>query len=451
MDDSQPILESSAARGRGPSPGRRIGLAATTGIGAKALALAAQVLAVAIAVRALGTEGFALYVVIASLVSWIGLAGLGVAPGLTLGVARASAVGDRTEEARLFVVALLLMAGIAAIVVGSAVVLGATGLVQHLTADWLHSASGDASAALVCMALLIAVQLVVVVPEAAQLGLQTQYVSNLWAGIGSAVAIAAMLTLGGAVHSVTAFGLVSPGPQGAARAANGVSFILGRRYIFHPRGLPFRNYARPILGSGLAFAGFSLASYVGLQAGLLVMAATVDARSVALAGVIVRGHLMQASGLAVVTTPTWPAIANAVTRGDLPWVRRTYRVLALGGIAYSTLIAVAIFFGLEALIGIWTGTRPADNVALRALLAIFVVVNGWGHVNAMTLVGLGAVRFTAIILVVEAVIALALQIVLIPVAGVTGYVIALLIGAVTFNGWILALRVRRELRRTFRR
>jgi O-antigen/teichoic acid export membrane protein len=443
--DRQPVLESVAPRGRESSPGRRIGLAATTGIGAKALALGAQLLAVAIAVRALGASGFALYVVIASLVSWIGLAGLGVAPGLTLGIARASAVGDRTEEARLFVAALVLMAAIATIVVACAAILGVTGVVGHLMAGWLHSGSGDASAALLCMALLIAVQLVVVVPEAAQLGLQAQHLTNVWAGIGSAVAIVAMLALGGSVTSVTAFVLVSQGPQVAARAANGISFVLGRRYLIRPAGLRFREYLRPILGSGLAFAGFSLASYVGLQAGLLVMAATVNATSVALAGVIVRGHILQASGLSVVTTPTWPAIANAVTRGDLPWVKRTYRVLALGGLAYSTLVAVAIFIGLEALIGIWTGSRPAGNPALRALLATYVIVNGWAHVNAMTLVGLGALRFTATVLVAEAVVVLALQIALVPVAGVTGYVAALAVGAVAFTGWILPLRVRREL------
>jgi len=449
--DSQTVLETAAHRGPEASPDRRIGLAAATGVGAKALALGAQVLAVAIAVRALGSDGFALYVVIASLVSWIGLAGLGVAPGLTLGIARASAVGDRGEEARLFVAALLLMAVIATVVVGCAVLLGVTGIVGHLMGDWLQSASGDASAALLCMALLIAVQLVVVVPEAAQLGLQSQYITNVWAGIGSAVAIVAMLTVGGAVASVTAFVLVSQGPQVAARAANGIFFVVHRRYLIRPAGLHFREYLRPILGSGLAFAGFSLASYVGLQVGLLVMAATVNATSVALAGVIVRGHLLQASGLSVVTTPTWPAIANAVTRGDVSWVRRTYRRLALGGLAYSTLIALAIFVGLESLIGIWTGSRPAENATLRAILAVFVVVNGWAHVNAMTLVGLGALRFTAMVLVAEAVVVLALQVALVPIAGVTGYVAALAMGAVAFTGWMLPVRLRRELGRAANR
>jgi O-antigen/teichoic acid export membrane protein len=445
VSGSEELFESTASRGRGPSPGRRIGLAAATGVGTKALALVAQLLAVAIAVRALGAEGFALYVVIASLVSWIGLVGLGVAPGLTLGVARASALGDRSEGARLFVVALLVMLAIATCLVGAAVVLGASGLVELLMTRWLGSASRDASAALLCMVVLVAVQLVVVVPEAARLGLQTQYVNNAWAGLGSAAAIVAMLTVGGSVTSVTAFVLVSQGPQVAARAANGIFFVLRHRYILRPEELRFRQHARPILGSGIAFAGFSLASYLGLQVGLLIMAATVDPASVALAGVIARGYLLQVSGLSLVTTPTWPTIANAVTRGDLPWVRRTYRLLALGALAYNTLVAVAILFGLELLIGVWTGTRPTDNAALRALLAMLVVVNGWAHVNAMTLVGLGALRFTALVLLAEAAVVLTLQVALVPVAGVTGYVGALAIGAVTVSGRMLPLRVRREL------
>lgn len=443
--DRRPFPASAAARRRGTSPGRRIGLAATTGVGAKALALAAQVLAVAIAVRALGADGFALFVVIASLVSWIGLAGLGVAPGLTLGIARASALGDHTGEARLFVVALLLMTAISTSIVGFAVFMGASGLVAQLMTDRLGSASGEATAALLCMVALIAVQLVVVIPEAAQLGLQGQHVTNVWTGLGSVAAIVAMVTVGPSVTSVTAFVLVSQGPQVAARAANGLFFVLGRQYLMRPAGLRFRQHARPLLGSGIAFAGFSLARYLGLQVGLLIMAGTQNVTSVALAGVIVRGITLQVSGLTLFTTPTWPAIAHALEGGQISWVRRTYRLLALGALIYSGLVAVSIVFGLETLIWIWTGTRPADDAALRLFLATFVLVNGWAHINAMTLVGLGALRFASIVLVAEAVVVLVLQAALVPIVGVIGYVAALAVGAVTFSGWMLPLRVRREL------
>jgi O-antigen/teichoic acid export membrane protein len=75
------------------------------------------------------------------------------------------------------------------------------------------------------------------------------------------------------------------------------------------------------------------------------------------------------------------------------------------------------------------------------------LVNGWAHVNAMTLVGMGELRFTATVLITEAVVVLALQIVFVPLVGVTGYIGALAVGALTISGWMLPLRVRRRLRK----
>lgn len=445
MNDGLPPLETATARESGTE--KRIGLAAATGFGAKVLGLATQVVAVAIAVRGLGAEGFALYVVIASLVSWLGLAGLGVAPGLTLGIARTTALGDRAEEARLFMVAMLLMTAVATVLVGFAAVLTMSGFVEFLVAGWLGTASEDASTALLYMTLIIALQLVVVVPEAAQLGLQTQHISNTWAALGSATAIVAMVSASDAVTSVTTFVLISQGPQVAARAVNGVVFVLRRRHLRSVAGLRFRRHAWPILGSGIAFAGVSLSSYVALHGGLLIMAATGDGAAVALAGVIVRGYMLEVSGLSLITTPTWPAIAAAVTRGDLPWVRRTYRMLARAGMIYAGIAATAVAVGLEALIGAWTGARPAENAALRLLLATFVLTNAWAHINAMTLIGLGALRFTAAVLVFEGMLVLALLMVVVPLAGVTGFIGGLAVGTTCVSAWVLPFRVRRELSR----
>lgn len=445
MRPSQLAVASSVSRWHN-SPARRIGLSATTGAVAKGLSVFAQLVAVAIAVRSLGSDGFALYVVIASLVSWIGLAGLGVAPGLTLGIARAAADSDRAEEARHFVVAVAMMATIAVMLLGVAAVLGASGWLEQALAGTVGSTSADASAAILCLAALMALQLVVVVPEAAQLGLQTQYVSNTWAAVGSAAALVAMIAVGGAVTSVAAFILVSQGPQVAARVANGLIFVLRRRYLLVFRGLRFWQHAGPIVGSGLAFAGFQIASYASLQIGLLILAATSGAASVALAGVIVRALTLQGAALALVTTPTWPAMAGAAARGDLAWIRRAYRLLLAGGLAYSGVVAVAIIVALEAIIAAWTGMRPPDNAPVRLLLGMYVVVNGVAHVNAMTLVGLGALRWTAIVLMSEAAVVVALQVAMIPNGGVTGYVAALAIGSLCVSGWILGVCVLRRLR-----
>jgi O-antigen/teichoic acid export membrane protein len=402
---------------------------------------------VGIAVRGLGPEGFALFVVVTSFVSWVGLAGIGVGPGLTLSVARATSEHDELEGTRQFAVALVLMLTVASVLVIGAWFLGAVGVVDALLRGLIGSAPEDGRTALQVMAVLVALQLIVVVPESAQLGLHTQHVSNVWAAIGSAAAIIAMLAGRDAVTSVTAFVLISQGPQVVARCLNGILFVFRHRMIVHVRGVRFWQHASRLIRSGTAFAGLSLATFISLQAGLIIVAASTDPASVALAGVIVRGYTLGMSGLSLISTPTWPAIARASARGDRRWIARAYRWLTGAALLYSGVAAIAILIAFEPLIEIWTGLRVADNLALRVLLAIFVLVNGWAHANAMTLVGLGSIGFTAVVLIAESVLVLGLLAASIPLAGVAAYVGALAVGAIFVSGWILPLRVFRQLNR----
>ncbi|HEU0244801.1 MAG TPA: hypothetical protein VFQ75_12935, partial [Candidatus Limnocylindrales bacterium] len=214
---------------------------------------------------------------------------LGVAPGLTLGMARSEGPVDRGELAGLFSVALGVMAAVAAVIVMIAVILAATGTFTSV-ADTLGATNpSDAAAALLCMVVLVAAQLVVVVPEGAQLGLQSQYVTNLWAGLGSAIAIGALIALGGQATTITAFILLAQLPQLVTRALNGIVFTSRRAYLLRPPAGSLRRHLPMLLGSGAAFTGFAVASYVGMQLGLLVLAVAADAGQVALAAVIVRG------------------------------------------------------------------------------------------------------------------------------------------------------------------
>lgn len=429
-----------------PNPsGRRIRLAAITGAMAKAIALVAQVIAVAVAGRALGQDGFGLFVVITSLVSWVSLAGIGIAPGLTLTTARAAAEGNDAEAANQFVVALLLMLTVATLVIVGTLLLGATGIVDDTLSEWMGSTSDDGRTALQVMAVLVAAQLVVVVPESAQLGLQRQHVTNLWAAAGSAAAIVGMFAAGGAIGSVTAFLAISQGPQVVARFVNGVAFVVRHQRLMRPAHLRLREQAARLIGSGIAFAGLSMATVISLQVGLIIVAASTDTASLALAGVIVRGYMLEVSGLSLISTPTWPAIARAAALGERQWILHAYRSLTRAALAYSGAAALVILVALEPLIEVWTGMRVTDNALLRVLLAAFIVVNGWAHANAMTLVGLGLLGFTAVTLIAESVLVVALVAAFVPVAGVSAYVGALAVAAVLVSGWLLPWRVSRRL------
>jgi O-antigen/teichoic acid export membrane protein len=401
--------------------------------------------AVAVAVRALHTGGFAVFVAIASLVSWMSLASLGVAPGLTLGIARASSAEDRQTEARFFVVTMILMVGLATAILIGVFVFSSTTIFDRLLGTWLNGDLGDAHGAFVAMALLVAAQLVLSVPEAAQLGYQAQYATNIWASIGSAAALVMLLTVGPSIGSVTTFVVVSQGPQVVARALNGVTLVASRPYLLRPGGIPVRSLLRPLLGSGLAFAGMQLAGYLALQFGVLVLAAESTGASVALGGVILRGLSMAAGGVALVTTPMWPALADAATRGDLAWIRRAYRRMPALLMAYASVAALAILIGSKWALELWTGQALTVDLALRLCLAGYFMVGVFSHTYAIMLIGLGIMRFTALTLLVEAVIVASLQIALIPAFGVNGYVAALFVGTTLVSAWVLPIRARLEI------
>jgi O-antigen/teichoic acid export membrane protein len=416
-----------------------------TGAFAKALSLAVQIVAVAVAVRVLNTDGFAMFVTIASLVTWISLASLGVGPGLTLGIARLSATEDRSGEARLFAVSLILMVCITVGILLVALFVERAGVIDQLLRSWGGADGLDAGAAIGTLTLLVAAQLVLSVPEAALLGYQAQYRTNLSIAVGSAAALVLLLAVGSSIRSVAEFVLVSQGPQVAARVLNGLSLVRSRPYLLRPDAIPIRSLVRPVLGSGVAFGGIQLASYVSLQLGVLVLAVTTNAASVSLGGVILRGITMAAGFVTLVTTPTWPALANAVARGDRTWARRMYWRMPTAGLLYASAVAAVVLVGSEWLLDVWTGRHFALDLPLRLCLALYFIAGVWSHVFAITLIGLGAIRFTAVVLLIEAAVIAGLEVVLIPSLGVTGYLGALLVGTTFVSSWILPLRARAEI------
>jgi O-antigen/teichoic acid export membrane protein len=427
------------------TPGRRIGLAASTGAAAKVLSLVVQVVAVAVAFRVLKAEGFAVFVTIVSLVSWLSLASLGVAPGLTLGMARAASSADRVAQARLLVVSLILMAIVASSVAVVALVVGSTDALTGGLASRLGASGRDAAGALTLMILLVAAQIVLAVPEAAQLGLQSQHLTNAWNAAGSAVALGLLLTIGPSVSSIVGFVAISQGPQTVARALNGFSFVMSRPYLLRPRGLPFRALLPPILGSGLAFAGIQLASYVSLQVGLLILAAASDSAAIALAGLILRAVTLASGAVVLLTTPTWPAITDAAARGDRAWAIAAVRRMTLLTMVYAAAVALFVLVGAGWAFEAWSGRSIEVSLALRILLATYFVLGVWSHVSAIVLVGLGKLRFTALILLGEAFLIATLMVISIPAFGVIGYVGSLAVGTALVSAWLLPVRARREL------
>ena len=81
---------------------RRIKYAVVTSLCSKAITIIMQVVALPIAVKALGNKQFVLYSMLISAVGWLSLVNLGIGPALTVNIAEAAVLKDRETEKRLF-------------------------------------------------------------------------------------------------------------------------------------------------------------------------------------------------------------------------------------------------------------------------------------------------------------------------------------------------------------
>jgi O-antigen/teichoic acid export membrane protein len=124
--------------------------------------------------------------------------------------------------------------------------------------------------------------------------------------------------------------------------------------------------------------------------------------------------------VAMAITPLWPAYGEALARGDVSWVRRTFR-----GSIYLTLAISVPLCTVLALAGPWI-LKVFFGKALHAPLSLLVVLGIWGVVAAvsspvaMLLNGASVLKVQAIIAVISSVSNLALSILLTRRFGVIG-------------------------------
>lgn len=417
----------------------RLRAAVITGGVAKVLAVAVQLLAIGIAARALGSEAFGSYLVMASLVAWLGLAAVGVGPGLTQRIALATAKEDAAGQATAFSSSVALTAVL--VVVVSAVVLIVAWVAT--AGDQSGSANGsDIRTAALLLVFATAVQVWLSIFEAAQLGHQEQHLTNMSYAVGLASVLFILVVAGPDLTTVTAFVSATAFPPLVAKIANATLYVARRRYLL-TRHVSMRE-ATGVLSTSAAFAAISLGSLASQQLGFLWLAFVAGPAATIPLGVMFRLNLAAHGVVAVVTQPLWPAVADAIARHDSAWARRAYgRASWLTG-AYAAVYAVGVVTMGSLLIEVWTGTHVEVPPLMMFLFGLYFVVGVWAHVNAITLVGLGKVWVAARVLCVEAFVSILGAALLTAQFGATGVITSLLIATAFVSAILLPLVVRRS-------
>jgi len=406
-------LDLSTPLGRAQDRQRRVLFTALASALAKGISLLTTFISVPLTLRYLGAERYGLWMTISSLTLVLSFADLGLGNGLLNAVAEANGKDDPTLARQYISSAFFLLAGLALCL----------GLVFMLLQGWVPWArvfnvsaplavteAGPATSVFVACLLLNAPLGVV---QRVQLGYQQGFANSLWQGLGN------LLGLGGVVGAIhLRLGLpwlvfALSGLPLLGTLVQGVALFVWR----YPHLRPHWSAASPasagkILGLGFLFFVLQLAVALAFASDNLVAAQVLGPESVAEYSVAMRLFSVPTLILGMLFVPLWPAYGEAVTRGDLTWVRQTLgRSLLLAALVAGLPSIVFVMWGVP-LIHWWAGASVTPSAWLLLGLALWTVLQALGNAVAMFLNGANVIRLQVICASLVAVGALAAKIAL---------------------------------------
>ena len=353
-------FETATAQGRSNERLRRVSLSAATSAVAKGIALVTTAVSVPLTLGYLGSERFGVWMTLSALIALLGFSDLGINNSLLNKVAHAAGRDDLT------VIRANLASGIAMLVavsVGSGVLFAAAyqivpwARVFNVRSAVAVDEVGPAAAALVACFL-------VAMPAGAfhqvRLGLQQGYVNSIFVGLGNLAGLALVIWAIQMRLGLPWLVLAMAGAPVVASLVNGL-FLVARSPWLRPtrRDVNFTT-ASSLLRVGLSFLMLQLAIAVAFTSDSIILAAVLGPSAVANYAVVSKLFLIPTLLAGFALGPLWPAYREALSRGDVQWVHRTFhRSIRLSLMVGGGVSAALVVLGLP-IIAAWVGTTSVQ-------------------------------------------------------------------------------------------
>jgi O-antigen/teichoic acid export membrane protein len=393
-------------------------------------------------IRYLHPEGYGLWAIYASLLGYMGLIDLGLGPTTATQVAQFHVHGQSrlldVWVSNILVVYLPLMLLVLA---ASAAIAPFAGHVFHVSSALLPSASSAFLAA--CVGLAVAL------PRSMLRGLIVGYqrteVANLVDAAFALAAAGAMI-----VSAVKGAGLL-----GVTVAGAGVSLLqtlltawLVRRLFPGISLIP--KFSRPdlivrALRSSLPIAAVFVTAQVVFRTDNIVIGLFRGPNAVASYAV---AYALVWFGLNLVfklSDSLLPLFSGMQAGGEHDALRHTYVESARLSLALAMCLTLGLLAFGKTAIAIWVGPQFFVGTPTLVVLALLPTVHAVTHVASILLIGLGRARAIALMSVPDALLNLALSVVLMRWIGVVGVALGTVVGELATTFWYLPVLCNREL------
>lgn len=426
---------------------RSIRLAVITSFVSKAGTILLQLLSIPIAIRVLGRGEFGLYTTVNLTLSTISLLQVGVGPALTHGLAGAIASGDDAKQRELGSSAFFLMAGIA---LTAGILLAAVLLLVPVSTLYGPEYAGRESVLRPALWVGLGLFLLIFVlnlTERVREGHLEVASNNLWGAAGNLVAAVAVGVGVLWVPQVWYLVLAMHGAMVLAKLSNTVTL-----WKKHPLMRPSPRFFRKHTASGLFADGLSFSTCC-LITGIVeynlcgwMVGRAGGPSAVALYGVFISLTIMQLGFVVMLSTPTWPAVAEALARGDLAWARGAGKRLYLYGGGFALCSALGLVTVGPWVLPIWLGKEFAHlDRLLLACYGLYFIAHVWRHLNHAMMIGTGQVNKLVVIQLAESALIAALAWPVLKWGGIPAMLGMMGLAILLLTGSILPRRVRQVL------
>ncbi|RYD41694.1 MAG: hypothetical protein EOP83_33610 [Verrucomicrobiaceae bacterium] len=151
--------------------------------------------------------------------------------------------------------------------------------------------------------------------------------------------------------------------------------------------------ARHLFGDGIAFSTCCLVTGIIEYnfCGWLVGRSGGPA-AVALYGVFITLTVMQLGFVVMLSTPTWPAVAEALARNDKAWARKAAKRLYLYGSGFAICSVTGLVLLGPFILPLWLGHEFANiGRGMLACYGLYFIAHVWRHLNHAMMIGTGQV------------------------------------------------------------
>nr|WP_255550898.1 oligosaccharide flippase family protein [Granulicella sp. dw_53] len=246
----------------------------------------------------------------------------------------------------------------------------------------------------ICFALNISMDVV----QRVQLGLQQGYRYSLWQLCGSTLGFIGVLG-GIRLHvSLPILVMAIAGGPILSTIINAIHFFGFVRPDLRPRRKLISGDAiSQIAKLGGLFFVLQVVVGVSFSSDNFIIARTLGAVSVPEYSIPQRIFALITMTSGMLVSPLWPAYGEAISRGDLTWVRRTLRISLLAVLCATSTASCLVLFLSHRLIQWWVGPSVHPQPMLLLGFALWTVIASCGDALAMFMNGGEVIRFQVIV------------------------------------------------------